>query len=36
MTDERIGKDLEGNGSGLIEIIFWNLPGGTEKSHGNP
>jgi hypothetical protein len=35
MTDERIGKDLEGNGHGIIEVISWNLPGGTEEN-GKP
>jgi hypothetical protein len=25
-------KDLEGSGCGQIELLFWNLPGGTEKN----
>jgi hypothetical protein len=28
------GKDLEGSDCGLIEVIFQNLPGGTEENHG--
>jgi hypothetical protein len=26
-----MGKNLEGNGFGLIEILFWHSPGGTEE-----
>jgi hypothetical protein len=26
-----MGKDLEGNGSDLIELLLRNLPGGTEE-----
>jgi hypothetical protein len=34
MADERrVGKDLEGNDHGLIEVLFWHLPGGTEENH---
>jgi hypothetical protein len=30
MTDE-----VKGDDSGLIELLSWHLPGGTEKDHGN-
>jgi hypothetical protein len=34
LADEyRIGKDLEGSSHGLSEVLFWNLPGRTEKNH---
>jgi hypothetical protein len=26
---------LEGSGHGLIEVLFRNLPGGTEENHEN-
>jgi hypothetical protein len=29
MTDE-FGRDLEGSGRDITELIFWNSPGGTE------
>jgi hypothetical protein len=36
VTDEGlVGKALEGSGHGLIEILFQNLPGGTEGNHEN-
>jgi hypothetical protein len=28
-----VRKDLEGNDNGLIEVLFWHLPGGTEENH---
>jgi hypothetical protein len=31
-----VGKDLEGNGRGLIEIIFQNLAGGPEETTVKP
>jgi hypothetical protein len=32
MTDERrIGNELEGSGSGLMEVLSRHLPGGTEN-----
>jgi hypothetical protein len=27
------GKDFERSGCGLIEVLFWNLPGGTEENY---
>jgi hypothetical protein len=30
------GKDLEGTGHGLTEVLSRNLLGGTEKSHRKP
>jgi hypothetical protein len=27
------GKDLEESGGGLIRVLFWNLPKGTEENH---
>jgi hypothetical protein len=37
MVDERcVGKDLEGNGRGIIDVISRNLPGETEKNHKKP
>jgi hypothetical protein len=27
-----MGKNLEGNNLGLIEILFWHSPGGTEEN----
>jgi hypothetical protein len=35
MVGRWIGKDLDGGGSGLIEILQRNLPGGTENNHEN-
>jgi hypothetical protein len=29
-----IGKDLEGCAHGLIGVVYWHLPRGTEKTHG--
>jgi hypothetical protein len=29
-------KGFQGSSSGLIEILSWNLPGGTEENHGSP
>jgi hypothetical protein len=29
------GKNLEGSGSGLIEVLLQHLPGGTEKNAKN-
>jgi hypothetical protein len=31
-----IGKDLEGNGCGLIEILSQHMPGETEENQENP
>jgi hypothetical protein len=31
-----IGKDLEGSSHGLIEVLFWNQPIGTNENHRNP
>jgi hypothetical protein len=28
-----MGKDSEGNGRGLIEVLSWNLPEDTKKNH---
>jgi hypothetical protein len=28
-----IGMDLEGNGFGLIEVLFQYFPGGTEEDY---
>jgi hypothetical protein len=37
MTDERsIGKDLEGSGRRLLEILCRNLAGGTHENHDKP
>lgn len=37
MTDEwHTVKDLEGSDHGVIEILSWNLDGGTEKPHQKP
>jgi hypothetical protein len=30
-----LGKDLEGSGRGLIKVLSWRLPGGTEENHVN-
>jgi hypothetical protein len=30
------GRDMEGSGRGLIEVLSGHLPGGTEKNHENP
>jgi hypothetical protein len=27
-------RDTEGSSGGLTDIVFWYLPGGTEKHHG--
>jgi hypothetical protein len=36
MVDKlRIGMDLEGNGCGLIEVLYQHLPGGTEEHYVN-
>jgi hypothetical protein len=32
-NEYRTRKDLEGSSHGLTEVLFWNLPGRTEKSH---
>jgi hypothetical protein len=32
--ERRIGKNLEGSGRGLIEILSRNLPGQTQESRG--
>jgi len=34
--DYSIGKDSEGIGNGLVEVLSLNLPGRTEIKHGNP
>jgi hypothetical protein len=35
-VDDRLTlKYPEGSGRGLIEVIFWNLPGGTEEAMKN-
>jgi hypothetical protein len=31
-----IGRDLEGRGHSLIEVIFLRLPAETEENHGRP
>jgi hypothetical protein len=31
MTEE-FGKDLEGSGCDIIEVIFWHSPGGTKEN----
>jgi hypothetical protein len=31
-----IGKDLEANGHSLLEILFWHVPGSSEKNHERP
>jgi hypothetical protein len=37
VTEERwIGKDLEGRGHGLIEVLSEHLPRGTEENHWEP
>jgi hypothetical protein len=37
MTDEKlIGKDLEGSGSSLINVLFEHLLTGTDKNHEIP
>jgi hypothetical protein len=37
MTHGRwIGKDLEGNGRDLIDVLFWYFSGGTEENHDVP
>jgi hypothetical protein len=37
MTDERkIGKDLEGSGCDVMEVLSWHLPGGTKEKHETP
>jgi hypothetical protein len=28
--NDKLEKDLEGSGSGLVEVIYWPLPGGTK------
>jgi hypothetical protein len=33
MNDRKIGKDLEGSGTGLMEILSRDLPGRTEENH---
>jgi hypothetical protein len=34
MIDEKsIGKYLETKSRGLIEVLYWNLPGRTEENH---
>jgi hypothetical protein len=33
--NDKNGKDLEGSGLGLIEILFRNLLGGTEENPQN-
>jgi hypothetical protein len=34
MIAERcIAKYVEGNGHTLMEVLFWNLPGGTEDNN---
>jgi hypothetical protein len=30
------GKDLEGNGHGLIKVLYWHLPEGNEETHEKP
>jgi hypothetical protein len=30
-----MGKDVEGNGCGIIEVLSWNLSGGAEKNYEN-
>jgi hypothetical protein len=35
IDEERIGKCLEGNSCGLIEILFRHSPGGTQKNCKN-
>jgi hypothetical protein len=36
IREKRIGKDLDGSGSGLIEVLYRHLPDGTEKDMKNP
>jgi hypothetical protein len=31
-----IGKDLEGSGCGIIEVLSWDLFGRTEEKHVKP
>jgi hypothetical protein len=31
-----IGKDLKGNGRGLIEVLSQNLPGRTKEDNDKP
>jgi hypothetical protein len=31
-----ISKDYEGNRSGLIKVLSWNLPGESQENHENP
>jgi hypothetical protein len=33
VSEYLIAKYMEGSCHGIIEIISWNLPGGTEKNH---
>jgi hypothetical protein len=36
MTDEWIGKGLEGRNRSLNGVLFWNLSEETEKNHHKP
>jgi hypothetical protein len=31
-----MGKDMEGSGHGLIKVLPWHLPGGTEENREKP
>jgi hypothetical protein len=33
LDQRRNGKDVEGSGRGLIEVVSWNLPGGNPEMH---
>jgi hypothetical protein len=32
MTDHELEKNFEWNSYGLTEVLFWYVPGGTEKT----
>jgi hypothetical protein len=33
ITDQLIGRDMEGSDGGVIEVLFWHLLGETEVNH---
>jgi hypothetical protein len=35
-ADNKFKKDLEGNGSSLIEILSWNVIGRIQEGHEKP
>jgi hypothetical protein len=34
--ERRTGKDLEGNGHSLIEVLSWHFPAGSEEKYEKP